>query len=125
GISWASQNLSAFASGRPHFDEPVPNRAGLKLLEALSAFNIHLRRGDHALDLGAAPGAWTEVLRRRGLMITAVAPATMYDWLQTDPCVQHFHMTAEAYLPQCATTFDLIVNDMKLDPQDSAHLMVE
>jgi len=34
-------------------------------------------------------------------------------------------MLAEEYLEQCHTTFDLIVNDMKLDTQDSARLMVE
>jgi 23S rRNA (cytidine2498-2'-O)-methyltransferase len=125
GVSWASQNISPFASGRPYFEEPVPNRAGLKLLEALSAFNIQLRPGNHALDLGAAPGAWTEVLRRRGLRVTAVAPREMYDWLANDPDVRAVNLTAEEYLPQCADTFDLIVNDMKLDAQDSARLMVE
>jgi spermidine synthase len=34
-------------------------------------------------------------------------------------------MLAHEYLEQCHTTFDLIVNDMKLDTQDSARLMVE
>lgn len=123
GISWVGQNISAFPTGRSL--EPVPNRAGLKLLEALEVFNIQLRAGDHALDLGAAPGAWTEVLRRRGLRVTAVAPREMYDWLQTDPDVLHFPLTAEEYLPDCDTVYDLIVNDMKLDAQDSARLMVD
>jgi 23S rRNA (cytidine2498-2'-O)-methyltransferase len=125
GISWASQNLSPFASGRPYFDEPLPNRAGFKLLEALDAFDIRLRPGDHALDLGAAPGAWTAVLVRRGMRVTAVAPRAMYDWLQIDPNVRATCLTAEEYLPTCDTTYDLIVNDMKLDAQDSARLMTE
>lgn len=125
GISWGTQNISPYACGSPYFDEPVPNRAGLKLLEALLLFKIHLRHNDHALDLGAAPGAWTEILRRRGMQVTAVAPNLMYDWLETDPNVHPVHTTAEAYLPQCKTSFDLIVNDMKLDAQDSARLMVQ
>lgn len=124
GMSWASQNLSAWATGRSYFSEPMPNRAGLKLFEALDAFQIRLREGDHALDLGAAPGAWTEVLRRRRMRVTAVAPTEMYDWLQADAGVRIFTTTAEDYLTRCDTTYDLIVNDMKLDAQDSARLMV-
>ncbi len=125
GISWAAQNLSPFAGGIPCFDESVPNRAGLKLLEALTTFALQPRPGQHVLDLGAAPGAWTEILRRRGMIVTTVAPTPMYHWLASDPQVKQQQMTAEAYLTQCETTFHWIVNDMKLDPQDSAHLMVQ
>ena len=125
GISWANQNISPFGGGRQYFEEPVSNRAGLKLLEALETFKIHLRPNDRALDLGAAPGAWTEILRRRGMRVTAVAPTEMYDWLRTDKQVQSLQMTAEEYLAECATTYDLLLNDMRLDARDSARLMVE
>ncbi len=124
GVSPASQNMSPHPFGKKHFRELVPNRAGLKLMEALDSFSIYLRDNAHALDLGAAPGAWTTVLRKRGLRVTAIAPDDMYPTLKTDPCVQHFHMTAEDYLTRCHDRFDLIVNDMKMDAQDSARLMV-
>lgn len=125
GVSWATQNLSAWAGGQIPITEPVSNRAGYKLIEALDAFEIRLRQGDSALDLGASPGAWTTLLRRRGLCVTAVAPTPLYPWLQFDDGVTYKPMLAEDYLGQCQTTFDLIVNDMKLDTQDSARLMVE
>ena len=125
GISWVTQNLSPWAGGQTPFEEKLPNRAGFKLLEALQAFQIRLRPEDHALDLGAAPGAWTMVLRRHSMNVTAVAPTPMYYWLQDDPCIQIFPMTAESYLPLCRTTFDLLTNDMILDAQDSARLMVD
>ena len=125
GVSWATQNISPWAGGQIPITEPVSNRAGYKLLEALDAFSIRLRPNDLALDLGAAPGAWTTILRRRGLCVTTVAPAPLYPWLALDEGVIHFPMLAEEYLGQCQTTFDLIVNDMKLDTQDSARLMVE
>ncbi|MEO8612914.1 MAG: SAM-dependent methyltransferase [Chloroflexota bacterium] len=125
GISWATQNLSPWAGGQIPVTEPVSNRAGYKLLEALRTFAIRLHEGDCALDLGAAPGAWTTLLRRRGLRVTAVAPAALYPWLTLDQEVVHEPIRAEDYLARCQTTFDLIVNDMMLDPQDSARLMVE
>jgi 23S rRNA (cytidine2498-2'-O)-methyltransferase len=125
GISWATQNLSPWAGGQIPIMEPVSNRAGYKLLEALDAFSIRLRQGDQALDLGASPGAWTTLLRQRSLCVTAVAPTPLYPWLEHDAGVIYKPMLAQEYLAQCQTTFDLIVNDMKLDTQDSARLMVE
>jgi 23S rRNA (cytidine2498-2'-O)-methyltransferase len=124
GVSWATQNLSPWAGGVAPLNESVPNRAGLKLIEALDAFGVQLWKGDHALDIGAAPGAWTMILRRRGLHVTAVAPDRMYHWLADDPDIQICRMTAEDYLTVCNTTFDLITNDMILDAQESARLMV-
>ncbi len=56
---------------------------------------------------------------------TAVAPAPLYPWLDLDQEVIHEPTRAEDYLARCQTTFDLIVNDMMVDPQDSARLMVE
>jgi 23S rRNA (cytidine2498-2'-O)-methyltransferase len=124
GLSWAAHNLSPWAGGQIPITEPVSNRAGYKLLEALLTFSVRLRTGDHALDLGAAPGAWTTLLRRRGVRVTAVAPSPLYPWLALDPDVIYEAMRAEEFLGRCQTTFDLIVNDMMLDGQDSARLMV-
>jgi 23S rRNA (cytidine2498-2'-O)-methyltransferase len=125
GISWATQNISPWPGGQIAITESVPNRAGYKLLEALDAFAIRLRRGDHALDLGAAPGAWTTLLRRRGLKVTAVAPTPLYPWLMFDTSVIYHPLLAEEFLEQCQNTFDLVVNDMRMAPQASAHIMVD
>ena len=91
GISWANQNLSPWPGGVQFFDESIPNRAGFKLLEALDGFKIRLSANSHALDLGAAPGAWTIVLRRRSVKVTAVAPTPMYPWLENDTHVNIFN----------------------------------
>jgi 23S rRNA (cytidine2498-2'-O)-methyltransferase len=53
-------------------DKKPPSRAYLKLLEAIKVFNLTLTRGKTAVDLGAAPGGWTYVLRQRGLKVTAI-----------------------------------------------------
>lgn len=126
GVSWATQNLSPYAGGIVPAMETVPNRAGLKMLEAIHCFDLKFRANNHVLDLGAAPGAWTTVFRRRGLRVTAVSPGEMYyRWLLDDPGVRICQITAEAYLKQCDTCYDLIVNDMYLDARDSARLMVD
>ncbi|MBI5931834.1 MAG: methyltransferase domain-containing protein [Chloroflexi bacterium] len=125
GVSWANQNISPYAGGVRPYKVQMPNRAGYKLLEALTDFGIRLREGDHALDLGAAPGAWTMVLRQRGLKVTAVAPTEMYPNLLDDPMVMYRGMTAENYLPQAEGPFDVITNDMRMDAQDSSRLMVQ
>jgi 23S rRNA (cytidine2498-2'-O)-methyltransferase len=124
GVSMAEQNISPWAGGVIPAGECVPNRAGYKLLEAMASFGLRLPRGGYALDLGAAPGAWSTLLRRRGMHVTAVAPAPLYPWLALDPGVTHQAVLAEEYLLSCDTPFDLIVNDMKLDGQDSARVMV-
>ncbi len=126
GVSWASQNLSPWVGGQVPYAESVPNRAGYKLIEAEDVFDLRLEAGMHALDLGAAPGAWTTLLRRRGLHVTAVAPTEeWYPWLVADDCVSMHCMTAEAYEEECEDRFDVVVNDMKMDPQDSAKLMID
>ncbi|MBN1427465.1 MAG: hypothetical protein JXB07_03710 [Anaerolineae bacterium] len=125
GVSWAAHNLSPWAGGQIPVTEPVANRAGYKLLEAIATFSIRLKKGDQALDLGAAPGAWTTLLRRRGLKVTAVAPTPLYPWLAFDAGVSYQPMLAQEYLECCRTVFGVIVNDMRLDAQDSARLMVD
>ena len=75
--------------------------------------------------MGAAPGGWTRVLRQKEQYVTAVDPAHLHPSLEDDTGVRHMQMTAEEYLAQYPDTFDLIVNDMRLDARDSARLMVD
>jgi 23S rRNA (cytidine2498-2'-O)-methyltransferase len=126
GLSLAAHNLSDWAGGARRFarEEGQISRAEFKLLEALEWFKIDLPPGGVALDLGAAPGGWTRVLRQRGQFVTAVDPADLHPSLAKDSKVRHKRMTAEAYLASGPDRFDLIVNDMRQDARDSARLMV-
>lgn len=66
---------SAFADGRPVFAEDrhgPPNRAYLKLWEALTLARTQPGPGDLCLDLGASPGGWTWVLDQLGADVMAV-----------------------------------------------------
>jgi len=126
GLSLAAHNLSDWAGGRRRFarDEAQISRAEFKLLEAIETFAIKLPPRGVALDLGAAPGGWTRILRRHEQYVTAVDPARLHPSLQADANVRHLRLTAEEYLTADPDQFDLIVNDMRLDARDSARLMV-
>ena len=125
GLSLATNNLSNWAGGVRRFArEPEQiSRAEFKLLETLETFNIELPPRGRALDLGAAPGGWTRVLRQKEQYVTAVDPAWLHPTLQKDKGVRHLRLTAEEYLEQYPDTYDIIVNDMRLDARDSARLM--
>ena len=118
--------------GRPRlpYQPDFVSRSALKLLEALAIFAVHPGPGGTALDLGAAPGGWTQVLAGLGLMVTAIDPGVLAPQVAALPAVTVFQMTAESYLARAHSVagsepaFALIVNDMRLDARESARLMV-
>lgn len=124
GLSLASHNISDWAGGVRRFrrEKDQISRAEFKLLEAIEAFHIELPSGGVALDLGAAPGGWTRVLRQKGQYVTAVDPAMLHPRLSADRGVRHKRMSAEAYLREGPDTYDLLVNDMRMDAVPSARL---
>lgn len=127
GLSLTAHNLSDWAGGTRRFarEKEQISRAEFKLLEALEVFGIDLPPRGVALDLGASPGGWSRILRRKGQYVTAVDPALLDPRLAEDQAVRHLRMTAERYLADEPDTFDLIVNDMRMDARDSARLMVD
>ena len=125
GLSPAADNLSDWAGGMRRFkrESGQISRAEFKLLEALELFGLALPVSGMALDLGAAPGGWTRILRRHAMQVVAVDPANLHPLLVSDPAVIHRRQTAQDYLP-AADQFDIILNDMRLDARDSARLML-
>ena len=127
GLSLAQHNLSNWAGGVRRFakEKGQISRAEFKLLEALEQFHLELPARSHALDLGASPGGWTRVLRQKGVLVTAVDPGQLHPSLAHDKAIRHLPIAAEKYLTQYPDSYDLIVNDMRLDARDSARLMVK
>jgi 23S rRNA (cytidine2498-2'-O)-methyltransferase len=125
GVSLAVDNLSSWGGGMRRFarEEGQISRAEFKLLEALEVFGIVLPSHGVALDLGAAPGGWTRVLRRAGQYVTAIDPGELDARLADDRGVRHLRTTAEHYLQAEPDVFDIIVNDMRMDARDSARVM--
>lgn len=124
GLSRVEENLSAWAGGARRFartPEQV-SRSEFKLLEAFEVFGF-VPGGGTALDLGAAPGGWTRLLRERGFRVVAVDPGALDPRVAADPGVRHGALTAQEFLRGNRERFDLIVNDMRLDARDSARIM--
>jgi len=126
GASLPAHNLSDWAGGMRRFarEEGQVSRAEFKLLEAIEVFGLEMPARGTALDLGAAPGGWTRVLRAHEQYVTAVDPGELDPRLKEDRGVRHKRMTAEAYLADEPDRFDILVNDMRMDARDSARLMV-
>jgi 23S rRNA (cytidine2498-2'-O)-methyltransferase len=77
------------------------------------------------LDLGASPGGWSRIARLHGLAVVAVDPAALAGQLATDTGVRYIQEIAQNYLRETNETFAVILNDMRMDAQVSAQLMVE
>lgn len=130
GLSQAQHNLSDWAGGERRFrrEKGQISRAEFKLLEAFEWFNITPPAKGTVLDLGAAPGGWTRVIREleHPLPVIAVDPAELHPSLQKDWGVHHVRKSAEIYLLNLNDDqrFTLILNDMRLDSRRSAEALL-
>ena len=98
------------------------SRAENKLKEALAKYNLQLNgEGGVALDIGAAPGGWTKVLLDHGYKVVAVDPGDLKPELQNNVMVKHYKCRIEDL--KFDNYFDIIVNDMNVDPDIISNIM--
>jgi 23S rRNA (cytidine2498-2'-O)-methyltransferase len=118
--------LSDWAGGRVRLARSPEqiSRAEFKLEELFQVFPPSVPRGESALDLGASPGGWTRIVRAHGLRVTAVDPGDLHPTVAADRQVTHARTTAGQFLQSTTETFDLIVNDMRMDAVRTADVMV-
>jgi 23S rRNA (cytidine2498-2'-O)-methyltransferase len=81
---WAGAHLhsashSRFPGGKPEITVPTlaPSRAYLKLEDALAWSEAPVESGDHAVEIGSAPGGASYALLQRGLNVVGIDPAEM------------------------------------------------
>lgn len=126
GVTPTRFALSDWAGGRIRLasrKEQV-SRAEFKLEELFT--HIDLPEGDVAVDLGASPGGWTRILRSRGYgQVHSVDPADLDQRVLDLGGVEHHRTTAGEFVATFPRRVDLIVNDMRMPPQLSAHTMLE
>jgi 23S rRNA (cytidine2498-2'-O)-methyltransferase len=115
----AARCASPFPNGAARFVEDragPPNRAYLKLWEALTRLGVHPRPGERCVDLGASPGGWTWVLASLGADVVAVDKAPLADAVAKLPNVRTVKASAFAQSPKELAPVDWLFSDIACYP---------
>jgi 23S rRNA (cytidine2498-2'-O)-methyltransferase len=115
----ATQCSSPFANGEVAFVEDKagpPNRAYLKLWEALVRLGRRPAPGERCLDLGASPGGWTWALARLGAEVVAVDKAPLDARVAAMPGVTWRGGSAFALEPTSIGAVDWLCSDIVCYP---------
>ena len=89
-----------------------PNRAYLKLWEALTRLGVYPKPGEKCLDLGASPGGWTWVLAGLGADVTSVDKAPLEASIASLPNVRTIVASAFALSPKDIGAVDWLFSDV-------------
>src|SRR5215469_3418644 len=111
----ASDCTSPFPNGEARFVEDregPPNRAYLKLWEALTLIDRHPGPGDLCLDLGASPGGWSWVLAKLGARVIAVDKAPLAPSVVAMPGVEVRQASAFSLEPAMLGPVDWLFSDV-------------
>jgi len=116
----AARCSSPFANGEVAFIEDrtgPPNRAYLKLWEALVRLGHWPGPGERCLDLGASPGGWTWVLAGLGAQVIAVDKAPLDPRVAAMPGVTWRGESAFALEPAGVGRVDWLFSDIACYPE--------
>lgn len=89
-----------------------PNRAYLKLWEALVRLRRWPQPGERCLDLGASPGGWTWVLAKLGAQVVAIDKAPLEPRIAAMPGVEWRGESAFALEPGSVGPVDWLFSDI-------------
>jgi 23S rRNA (cytidine2498-2'-O)-methyltransferase len=115
----AADCSSPFANGEVAFVEDrtgPPNRAYLKLWEALVRLRRWPAEGERCLDLGASPGGWTWALAKLGAEVLAVDKAPLDAKIAAMPGVTWRGESAFALQPAAVGPVDWLFSDIVCYP---------
>ncbi len=96
--------------------EGPPNRAYLKLWEALVRLGRWPQPGERCLDLGASPGGWTYVLAKLGAHVVAIDKAPLDPKVAAMPGVEWRGESAFALDPASVGPIDWLFSDIVCYP---------
>ncbi len=127
GLNGVANALTDWPGGRVRLAKPKGqiSRSEFKLEELFRTTDLPIPTAGTAIDLGAAPGGWTRILRLRGLSVWAVDPADLDPRIRRDPEVHHIRTTAGPFLAQTDLQADLVVNDMRMTVDLSVGVMLD
>jgi 23S rRNA (cytidine2498-2'-O)-methyltransferase len=115
----AAHCWSPFPNGEVQFvedKEAPPNRAYLKLWEALTLLGHYPRPGERCLDLGSSPGGWTWVLQSLGARVVSVDKAPLAPEIAALPLVEFRQASAFALDPREIGPVDWLFSDIVCYP---------
>lgn len=102
---------------RPDLPSSSPSRAWLKLTEAARIFQLGLREGQRALELGSAPGGATRALLDRGLHVIGVDPNAMDPRILSHPRFEHRRTTSLSVAPGTLPPLHWVALDVNVPPR--------
>jgi 23S rRNA (cytidine2498-2'-O)-methyltransferase len=111
---------SPFANGEVHFVEDhtgPPNRAYLKLWEALTLIGRRPQPGELCLDLGSAPGGWSWALSQMGARVVSVDKAPLAPEIGKLPGLEHRRQSAFSLEPRAIGPVDWLFSDVVCYPE--------
>jgi 23S rRNA (cytidine2498-2'-O)-methyltransferase len=115
----AARCSNPFPNGEVRFVEDKdgpPNRAYLKLWEALTLARRRPESGDRCLDLGASPGGWTWVLAKLGARVIAVDKAPLDPAIAAMVGVEERRVSAFSLEPDEIGPVDWLFSDVVCYP---------
>lgn len=128
-LIYSAKRLKKWPQGKCFFIEDKinpPNRAYLKLWEALTLLEKYPQSGDSALDLGASPGGWTYVMQSLGATVTAVDKASLDPKIMKLPRVNFLKQSAFALDPaKLNQTYDWVLSDVACYPERAYALIMK
>jgi 23S rRNA (cytidine2498-2'-O)-methyltransferase len=111
---------SPFPDGEIHFIEDhmsPPNRAYLKLWEALTVLGERPEPGDRCLDLGSSPGGWTWVLQQLGAKVVSVDKAPLHERIAQLPRIDFRQESAFGLEPSDVGPVEWLCCDIACYPE--------
>lgn len=94
-----------------------PNRAYLKLWEALTRCGSMPKSGETCVDFGSAPGGWTWVLHGLGADVISIDKAPLAPNVAKLPRVKYLEQSAFAVTPQEIGPVDWLFSDIICYPE--------
>lgn len=126
-LLYSKKRLNPWPDGKCLFIEDKinpPNRAYLKLWEALTYLKRLPAPGDRVLDLGASPGGWSYVMHTLGAHVTSVDKAPLADTVAKLPNIRYLQQSAFALEPKKLDQYyEWILSDVACYP-DRAYALI-
>ncbi|HNN97650.1 MAG TPA: 23S rRNA (cytidine(2498)-2'-O)-methyltransferase RlmM, partial [Pseudomonadota bacterium] len=121
GVQLSSAALSLHPGGVQRVRRPAeaPSRSAHKLSEALAWLGHGPQSGEDCVDLGAAPGGWSQVLAERGCPVIAVDTGGLAPGLSRR--IKHVRQNAFEFVPEMPV--DWLCCDLAYRPLEVAALL--